>query len=570
VIDRVSYSDRDGWPAGADGSSASLERICPAAPGTLAGNWAASYLPRFRKSAGTPGMRNDNHAPDLPPLIKDVGFDPPAPGERALVTALVADAGGVEEVSLSYVVLSVGAEDTEASIVMERVSGDEKEGKYQAAIPAIPEGRLVRFKVLARDVRGMRRIQPHESEPRPTYSFSTIRTAGAASIPIAQVINTGLQERESPRWDVRRQGDPSPTRGNGAFLIAPSGTNSFQLFDHVRITPRHGGFKVRFQRDRPFRGMTVINLLLENSARWALSEHLSHELHRLAGVPAPQTDHVRIRWDGRVLGYHLLVEQPNRSFLSRNGRKDSGNLYKLLWYGRGIVGQHEKKTNRATGHDDLLEVIGGLQAASGEEGWKYIQQRFEVDEVASYFAACMCTSDWDGFHNNYFAYHAPGGGGKWEVYPWDKDKTWGDYDSASSAHDWHEMPLTMGMEGDRSPAMDLRSRINNLWGAFGGVSWWRRGGYFSRPLLANPDFRKVFLARLGELCRSVFTEEKLFPVIDSLEKRLEPEVPIRAEAQGEDPRRALRDFKRDVQSLRDQVKHRRGFILAELEKAREP
>jgi len=128
------------------------------------------------------------------------------------------------------------------------------------------------------------------------------------------------------------------------------------------------------------------------------------------------------------------------------------------------------------------------------------------------------------------------------------------------------MPLTMGMEGDRSPPVNLLSRILNQRGPHGGVSWWRQGGYFSRPLLANPGFRKVFLARLAELCKTVFTEEKFLPLIDSLEKRLEPEVPIRAEARGGDPERALRTFRGDIQSFRDQLKRRREFILSELRK----
>ena len=38
----------------------------------------------------------------------------------------------------------------------------------------------------------------------------------------------------------------------------------------------------------------------------------------------------------------------------------------------------------------------------------------------------------------------------------------------------------------------------------GGRVWWRRGGHFSGPLLANPHFRKVFLARTRELLDKTF------------------------------------------------------------------
>ena len=74
---------------------------------------------------------------------------------------------------------------------------------------------------------------------------------------------------------------------------------------------------------------------------------------------------------------------------------------------------------------------------------------------------------------------------------------------------------------------------------------------------ANPEFRQGFLARLRGLCQSTFTEPELFPVINALEQRLEPEM------QGPE---ALAEFRRHIQSFRDQVTHRRKFILSELDK----
>ena len=113
------------------------------------------------------------------------------------------------------------------------------------------------------------------------------------------------------------------------------------------------------------------------------------------------------------------------------------------------------------------------------------------------------------------------------------------------------------------------SRSNFGGGPFGGgASWWRPPGWFSGPLLANPQFRRAFLERLDEICKTVFTEEKMFPLINAMEKRLEPEIAIRASVTGQDPREALREFHNDIQSLRNQVINRRKFILAEIPKDR--
>lgn len=157
---------------------------------------------------------------------------------------------------------------------------------------------------------------------------------------------------------------------------------------------------------------------------------MAYELYRRAGVPSPYSEHIRIWRDGRLQGYHLLVEQPNKAFLERNQRDPDGNLYKLLWYGQSIIEKHEKKTNLSSGHDDLMKLIEGLNRNTGRQQWELIQAQFNLEEVCNYFAVNMCIQNWDGFFNNYYAYHDLKAGGKWEIIPWDEDKTWGGYDGA--------------------------------------------------------------------------------------------------------------------------------------------
>ncbi|MBM3835293.1 MAG: hypothetical protein FJ403_18870 [Verrucomicrobia bacterium] len=114
-----------------------------------------------------------------------------------------------------------------------------------------------------------------------------------------------------------------------------------------------------------------------------------------------------------------------------------------------------EKTNPHTGHGDIVELVDGLRRTTGARQWELIQRNFNVDEVASYFAVNMCIQNWDGFFNNHFVYHDLRPGGKWEIFPWDEDKTWGDYDGASRRYDWHEMPLTMGMNRDRRSSSSI-------------------------------------------------------------------------------------------------------------------
>ena len=566
VVDTVRYGDHAPWPSAADGGSSSLERICPSEPGREAWNWAASALPDFKRPAGTPGRKNDSFSEHLPPIVSDVRYKTPAPGEKVVVTAQVAAEGGVEGVTLLWRLAGRGAE---KELVMERLSGDEKQGVYQAVLEGQPEGQVVRFRIRAAGRDGAIRLQPSPHELRPTYTYSTFVNTNTAQIAFGYVVNYASSKRtERVQLAGGKQVLADPTRGDGSFIYVPPGSGEVITFDHVQTRTRPDGFKVHFAKDQPLHGMTGVNILFGASPRQILSEPLAFELFRLAGVPSPMTEHLRIWIDGQCRGYQLLIEQPNKVFLARIERDTKGSLYKLIWQGHSIVGQHEKKTRETEGHDDLVQVIQGLDRTGGIAQWEFIRQHFNVEEWINYYAVSMAIQNWDGFWNNYYAYHDSGDTGKWEIYPWDEDKTWGDCDGAQNNYQWYDMPLTFGMKGDRPPSSSRFSMDAFNGGPHGGPSWWRRPGWFSGPLLANPEFRKRFLARLGELCQTNFTEQQMRPLIDAMEHRLEPEVPIRAQSLGRNVDQERARFQRHLQSFRNQVKNRRAFILKNLEAQR--
>src|SRR5712664_3738850 len=93
--------------------------------------------------------------------------------------------------------------------------------------------------------------------------------------------------------------------------------------------------------------------------------------------------------------------------------------------------------------------------------------------------------------------------------------------------------------------------IENNWahaGEFGagGATWWRDPGYFSGPLLANPRFRRLFLARTREILETIYTEEVFGPIINAMGNNLREEVKIRAEILNEKPEHAWERFERNL------------------------
>ena len=558
TIDEVSYKDGGGWPRGPDGYSASLERISPRFPAGSSNQWASSKMPSVKGPSGSPGRQNDSFSAVELPYLNEISFSPewPKPGESVTIRAKIGQGTAVERADLLYRQARSGVEDAVLEIPM-RIDGDD----MSVTVPGQSTAGLVRFQIRLESGNGSSRLVPSNDEPRPAMSYYVGTQPSLGKIGHALVINVGRVERGVGKFHRPRLGsrENEPTRGNAALVYYPDKTSSPQLYDFIRVTQRHGGFKIRLHTDATLDGVTVWNALNEGNPRYYLSEFLSFEMFRRAGVPSPKAGHFRFTIDERPAGHYLMVEQPNRSFLRRNKRDSNGNLYKIQWFGRGVVDQHEKKTNQHQGHEDVVQTISGLRRLSGSEQWRYIQQHFNVSEFASYYAVNMCISNWDGFFNNYFTYHDTGDTGKWEIYPWDQDKTWGDFDGGPRDYSWYELPLTSGMNGDRSPSGGLNFFRR---GPFGGASWWRPAGYFSGPILANESFRKEFMDRLKELCHETFSGPQFLPVIDDLELRLLPEV-IES-ARNRNPKQVEQQFRDEIDSFRRQLKHRRTFILKEL------
>jgi hypothetical protein len=84
-------------------------------------------------------------------------------------------------------------------------------------------------------------------------------------------------------------------------------------------------------------------------------------------------------------------------------------------------------------------------------------------------------------------------------------------------------------------------------------------------LLANPTFRKQFLARLKQLLDTEFTEARLFPLVDDFRDRLNQEVIYRAQVGKQDIQRAQKRFESNLESLKDFIRKRRQWLLEQEE-----
>ena len=372
---------------------------------------------------------------------------------------------------------------------------------------------------------------------------------------------------------------PLRPQGRSALVYTDPKSQKTRVFDFVNIVPRKSGYKVRLHKDRPLDGMTTINVLYESNEETILNESLAYALYSATGNASPRSGYARVAMDGNPVGYHLWFEQPNGAFFRHNKIEDGGNLYKVSWQGNGgpseftpdekqpkrrmdVVRRHEKISNTHEGYEDLIKLVEGLDQASGapEELWEFIQQNFDVNQVANYFAVNSLISHWDGFFNNYFLYFEPEEK-KWQLYPWDQDSTWSQ--RGGRPEELYEMPLNFGAADARPSNSSNNERSRRGFGR-GGFSWWRDGGEISSPLLANPQFREVFFSRLKQLCETVFTVDVFGPKIEKLKSDLSTEVALRASIHDRNENEAMEDFDKALEAIRKHLVKRREFVLRDL------
>ncbi len=519
------------------------------------GGKIAATIP-FNNALFSPGQINSVYSENIPPFVQNVAWNPrcPKPNASVEVQARITDSDGVNRAELHFLPIHLTSPNpTERILVMQRTAGSPEEGTWTVTIPGQSDRTLIRFWLEVTDKSGVHRTHPAPTESRKTLTYFHYADDARSTIPIVFLYDFGGED------------DPEAFRNDSAFVIRYPDRDGWEVYDYINTTRRTrsgDGWDVRFVKHYELDDMSSINIAFEAKSRYLLAEWLSYKIYHSLGVIAGNVDHYRFIRNNRDYGYYLMFEQPNKHFIARNGLNNQGNLYKLHWsYDRStssgqISALHEKRTNLTLDKSDIVETIQTLHQYTGRQQTVYIESQFAIDQFIDYYVGCQLISDWDGYFNNHFVYHDTEGSGLWYIFPWDKDKTWGDSDAYREIlpyYDFYDFPILFGAYGI-SPS------------GKGNRTWWRPAGYFSGPLLANTDIQKQYLHRLGYVGKNIFTPERWIPVIDALEIKLESEVRHRAQIMNENVNNSLDLFHTEIESFRRQVINRQTYILTEVEK----
>jgi len=167
---------------------------------------------------------------------------------------------------------------------------------------------------------------------------------------------------------------------------------------------------LKFDAFHPHQNLFRLTKIMLNNASQdttLLSEYLASVLFREAGVPSARVTHARVDLNGRDLGFYVVVEAMNKTFLRRHFENPDGNLYE--GYARDV--------------DEVLDQDNGVQADQADRRAlvsaagaplnvrrDQINRQLDVDRFISFLAVTMLSAHHDSYplnRNNFRIYHDP-------------------------------------------------------------------------------------------------------------------------------------------------------------------
>lgn len=222
-------------------------------------------------------------------------------------------------------------------------------------------------------------------------------------------------------------------------------------------------FKIKINKyeDQEILGLDefVLNNMFSDASY--LREYFSYESMESIGEIVPLSSFVNVIVNDELIGFYLLVETIDDSFLERNFGNNDGNLYRadsgttLLVDGSSYKENVKQKNGKDTSKEDLynlLDILNDME--TGEKG--DIETVLDVDSVLRYIAGNTLLENYDSlngnFSQNYYLYNNDG---IFTLIPWDYNMSFGGFGGGGLSTIDIDEPVS-GIKIENSPL------INNL------------------------------------------------------------------------------------------------------------
>ena len=215
----------------------------------------------------------------------------------------------------------------------------------------------------------------------------------------------------------------------------------------------------------------TLNLNAEFSDKSYIRQYLSSQIMRSSGQNCYNTKFVKLSLNGKYFGLYLQVENMDKAFLKNNLMPENGNLYKATRDGAcmsvfdDVNEDWEKKTGLTESRDDLKKLISDVNSVPDSLYLDFVNSTFNYKQLITIIALNIYLANASTYYHNYYLYH---NSGKWELFPWDMDKTlsyydWMPYQYHRTSSEWEsDNPLIERGFLNRQIFVDIKNRIDEL------------------------------------------------------------------------------------------------------------
>ena len=216
----------------------------------------------------------------------------------------------------------------------------------------------------------------------------------------------------------------------------------------------------------------TLNFNAEYSDKSYIRQYLSSKIMKAANQKCFNSQFTNIYINGIFFGLYLLVENMDADFLASNSMPENGDLFKATKDGAcmslfdNIETDWEKKIGDDKSFDALKSLISNINLIHDSLFLNFIKSKFNYPDFINMLALNIYLANGSTYYHNYYLYRYPNG--KWELLPWDMDKTlsyydWMPYQYHRTSSEWEsDNPLIERAILNPKILTDIKKRINKL------------------------------------------------------------------------------------------------------------
>jgi spore coat protein H len=308
---------------------------------------------------------------------------------------------------------------------------------------------------------------------------------------------------------------------------------TIRLKGNTSRSSKKKSYRIDFDRivnKQTFQGLETIHIHGNHNDASMIREFLSAYVMKKMNIPVNRVNHIKLFINGTYWGVRSMVEYIDKDFLKTRFGSNKGNNYKCTWPAdldwlgsnqntyKSIINPsplqeraYELKTNEDI--DDYSRFVSLIDIINNQKNQsnfpQEIEKIFDVDTYLKALAAEVLIGHWDNYFynkNNYFIYDNPNNQ-KFTYIPYDMDNTFGVHWGVSNIH------------------------IRNI------HSWGNNMVYapLTESLLARSEYQKRYEKYIYDAINDFYNEKHLFPLIDSIYKKLENAITLDPQYTGSFP-----------------------------------